>query len=109
MDINMRDVGKRIKERRKQMGLTQMDIQKSCGIQTGALSHIEQGLRTPSITLFYKLATVLQIDMTELLTGNTYEYEKKEMFIEEYNYLPADEQEEIRMLIRYKKNKKNIN
>lgn len=73
----MYDVGIRIKERRKQMGLTQMDIQVRTGIQTGAFSYIERGIRVPSVTLFYKIATVLEMDMTELLTGNPYQYEKK--------------------------------
>lgn len=52
MDISMESVGNRIKTRRKELGLTQTDIFNACGIQSGALSRIENGTSTPSVFLF---------------------------------------------------------
>ncbi|MCG4749849.1 helix-turn-helix domain-containing protein [Blautia faecis] len=69
MDISMESVGNRIKTRRKELGLTQTDIFNACGIQSGALSRIENGTSTPSVFLFYKIAQELKCDMNWLLTG----------------------------------------
>lgn len=71
MDIKMQDIGKRIKARRTELGLTQTDIYKACGIASGALSQIEQGHRTPSILIFYTLSQVLKCNMEWLVTGKS--------------------------------------
>jgi len=69
MDINMNNVGQRIKHRRKELILTQTDIYRRCGIASGALSQIENGTRTPSVVIFYKLSQILECNMEWLLTG----------------------------------------
>lgn len=69
MDIDMESVGDRIKNRRKDMHLTQTDIFNMCGIRSGALSRIENGTSVPSVILFYRIAQILECDMQWLLTG----------------------------------------
>ena len=71
MKINMENIGKRIRERRKELQLTQNDIKSACGISSGALSEIENGNRTPSIVLFHALSEVLNCSMDWLATGKT--------------------------------------
>lgn len=71
MDIKMQDIGKRIKARRTELGFTQTDIYRACGIASGALSQIEQGHRTPSILIFYTLSQVLKCSMEWLVTGKS--------------------------------------
>ena len=44
MDISMTSIGERIKNRRLELGLTQTDIYQACGISSGALSKIENGI-----------------------------------------------------------------
>lgn len=69
MELNMTDIGKRIKDRRKELNLSQLDIYERCDITSGALSKIENGKTTPSITAFYKLSSILECDMDWLATG----------------------------------------
>lgn len=71
MDIDMHNIGKRIKPKRKELQLTQTDIFELCGIRSGVLSRIENGTSTPSITLFYKIVRVLDCDINWLITGDS--------------------------------------
>ena len=50
---DIKNIGNRILERRKELQLTQTDIYNKCGLATGALSKIENGLRVPSGMIFY--------------------------------------------------------
>jgi len=43
MEIIMKSIGERIRNRRKELHLTQTDIRAACGISSGALSEIENG------------------------------------------------------------------
>ena len=52
MNISMDIVGNRIRERRKELKLTQTDMHRECGITSGALSQIENGNRVPSAIAF---------------------------------------------------------
>lgn len=71
MDIDMISVGQRIKDRRKELNLTQTDVYHQTGIASGALSQIENGSRSPSIMIFYKLAVALDCSTDWLLTGKS--------------------------------------
>lgn len=71
MDLNMIGIGERIKNRRKELRLSQTDIYERCDITSGALSKIENGKTTPSIIAFYKLSQVLECDMNWLATGTS--------------------------------------
>lgn len=71
MEIIMKSIGERIRDRRKELHLTQNDIKSACGISSGALSEIENGNRTPSIIIFHALSEVLQCSMDWLATGKT--------------------------------------
>lgn len=71
MDINMVNIGKRIKDRRNELNLTHNDIARECGIKSGALSQIEHGTRTPSAITFYTLSKVLDCSMEWLITGES--------------------------------------
>lgn len=75
MEIIMKSVGERIRNRRKELRLTQTDIKAACGISSGALSEIENGNRTPSIITFHALSEVLQCSMDRLATGESLDAE----------------------------------
>lgn len=87
MEINMLEIGERIKTRRKDLGLSQTAVYEKCDITSGALSKIENGKTTPSINVFYKLSEVLDCNMEWLITGESnmkgtcrfYEKEDKEL------------------------------
>lgn len=71
MELNMIGIGERIKNRRKELKLSQTNIYERCDITSGALSKIENGKTTPSIVVFYKLSQVLECDMNWLATGTS--------------------------------------
>ena len=83
MKSNMENIGKRIREKRKELHLTQNDIKSSCGISSGALSEIENGNRTPSIIIFHALSEVLNCSMDWLATGKTPNEQKGNIFVSE--------------------------
>ena len=108
METDMVSIGKRIKERRKELRLTQTDIKRECGISSGALSEIENGNRTPSVITFHMLAQVLDCSMDWLTTG-TSPNEKistisscEEKLLNGFRELPEDDQEELIGLLEMK-------
>lgn len=111
MDIDMESVGNRIKNRRKEMQLTQIDIYNMCGIRSGALSRIENGTSVPSVILFYKIAQILDCDMQWLLTGNSPNMQipdfsiNEETLLEGFRELSEDEQEELLGILKLKQQK----
>ena len=100
----MKEVGKRIRQKRKALKLTLADMRDKYGFSTGELSMIENGTRTPNIVLFYKLCISLSCSADELLKG----IQSEEIsLIDDYRSLSDEEKEEIKMLIKYKKSKKS--
>ena len=108
MEIDMESVGNRIKNRRKEMQLTQTDIFNMCSIRSGALSRIENGTSVPSVILFYRIAQILECDMQWLLTGGSSNMENftisknEEAFLEGFRELSEDDQEELIGLLEMK-------
>lgn len=95
----MKSVGARIKKRRLELHLTQIDIYERCGIANGVLSRIENGKNVPSCTLFYKLSEVLDCSMFWLATGepekNMYLCNSEEVLLSGFRLLPKEEQTEL--------------
>ena len=48
MELDTLEIGKRIRERRKELHLTQLDIKEKTGISSGNMSDIERGNRLPA-------------------------------------------------------------
>lgn len=116
MDIDMKSVGQRIKERRMQLGFKQTDLYNMCGITSGALSNIENGLRTPSAIIFHSIAEALECDMNYLMTGESFNQENTKIchseetpedaqLLEQFHALDEEDQEEILMMIQLKYNR----
>lgn len=82
-DGAMKSIGERIRNRRKELELTQLDIQSITGISTGALSEIENGNRKPSIIIFYILSQVLECSMDWLAAGKYAHSENTEIYTPE--------------------------
>lgn len=108
MEIVMKKIGERIRNRRKELHLTQTDIKSACGISSGALSEIENGNRTPSIIIFHALSEILECSMDWLATGtypniediniSSYEdtsSETESKLINGFRQLNQDEQDEL--------------
>ena len=61
------EVGKRIKNRRLELNLTQSDIKQKTGISTGNLSDIERGRSAPSASALCELSDVLECSVDYIL------------------------------------------
>ncbi len=64
-------IGQRIKERRKELRITQTQIQEHCGISSGNLSGIETGRYLPSAVSLIELARILDCSVDWILTGES--------------------------------------
>ena len=108
MDLNMIGIGERIKNRRKELGLSQTDIYERCDITSGALSKIENGKTTPSIVAFYKLSQVLECDMNWLATGISSSLQTpafcklEEDLLNDFRKLSEEDQEELLGILELK-------
>lgn len=60
---NKKLLGKRIKELRKEKGLTQERLAELIGIETCSLSAIESGRHFPSLPTIEKISNILKIDL----------------------------------------------
>ena len=60
-------MGDRIREARKQQGLTQEQLAEKVDITLEYISQIERGLKTPSMQVFIKLVEVLDVSADYLL------------------------------------------
>ena len=65
------EVGKRIKNRRLELNLTQSDIKQKTGISTGNLSDIERGRSAPSASALCELSNVLECSVEYILFGRS--------------------------------------
>lgn len=81
MDCNFSDIGNRISERLKEMGLKQTDLCKGTSLSTTAISQYCTGKRVPDTASLFKIAKVLRTSMEWILTG---EYATSENTTNEY-------------------------
>ena len=62
--------GKRLREARRNRGLTQVELGARCNLGRTAISKFELGEQYPSMTTFIKLQKALGFDCQYMLTGS---------------------------------------
>lgn len=104
----MDSIGSRIKEKRKELNLTQIKIKELTGISSGNMSDYENGRVLPSALAIISLSKALNCSTDWLLTGqtnnslsNSYSSEEQAL-IETFRKLTDDDKEEILLLSRMK-------
>ena len=60
-------LGKRLRDRRKQLGLTLKQVADGAGLSVGFISQIERGLNAPSLSSLAAISGVLRTHVTEFL------------------------------------------
>ena len=70
MELNYAMIGKRIAQRRKDLGLKQTEVCERAGINDKYLSCIERATSIPSLEVVMKLALALDTTPDTLLTGS---------------------------------------
>lgn len=69
MELDRKEMGRRISKRRKKMGIKQNKLAESIGINSTHLSSIEAGRVTPSLEVLVKLCDELEVTPDYLLEG----------------------------------------
>lgn len=69
LKVDCMSIGKRIRERRKELNLTQEDLVRALGFTPQHISVIEQDKRAPSLSSLAKLAEELGVTVDYLITG----------------------------------------
>ena len=69
--------GKRVKEARKEKGLSQAEMAEKLNISTNHYGHMEQGIKGCSIDLLLEMAGILQVSTDYLLLGQSFERESE--------------------------------
>ena len=64
------ELGKRIKARRKQLGLKQKDILAATGVSLSMISMVERGRRKATVSMLQRLAMALQTTPAALLASD---------------------------------------
>lgn len=110
-------IGQRIKTRRKELNITQTQIQEKTGISSGNLSGIENGRYLPSTVALIGLSEMLDCSIDWILTGKSslstsaFLFDNKDLsdtdlkLIDYFHNISLDDQEEILMLAELKYNK----
>jgi len=93
-------VGRKIREERKRLKLTQEELAEKADITANFLGHIERGTKRPTLDTLKKIADVLEIPMGVLFaTEETYKLPSEDLFIKRFMSLVRDRKGEEKELI----------
>lgn len=115
MELDIKTVGNRIKNRRKELNLTQLEIKEKTGISSGNMSDIERGNRLPAASTLVQLSEILQCSIDWILTGKSPIQENSKtsdiddferILLELYRELSDEDKEDIEMLVQLKAKRK---
>lgn len=108
-------IGQRIKERRKELHITQTQIQQQTSVTSGNLSCIENGKYLPSAVALVELSRVLKCSIDWILTGKSKITEntaaldildsKDKQLLKYFHSLSQGDKEELLMIAELKFNK----
>lgn len=63
----LQSIGRKIVERRKELGLTQEDLAYSADVDRTYIGYIENGRNNVTIAMLYKIAKALKLNLKDLL------------------------------------------
>lgn len=102
-------IGARIKQRRKELGLTQMQIKQEIGISSGNMSDIENGNKLPSTPALISLSSILNCSIDWILKGENYNHEmqflsneREVLLLNNFRKLSLNDQEELIEILEIK-------
>lgn len=107
-------VGQRIKKRRKELHITQTQVQEKTSVTSGNLSCIENGKYLPSAIALLELSRVLDCSIDWILTGESkisnnsdiLDCQEKNLLIY-FRSMSIEDQDELLVIAKMKANKKN--
>lgn len=69
MNMNLEKIGKFLKEKRKERGLTQESFAEKLGVSNRSISKWENSKCLPDISLYNDICNILSISLTEFIMG----------------------------------------
>lgn len=110
-------IGQRIKQRRKELKLTQIQMRELTGISNGNLSELENGNKLPSANALIALSKALRVSVDWILKGEYLEGDnqdvlfelsnQEESFLNCFRQLDPEDQDEILEMMNMKIRRKN--
>lgn len=88
--------GAKIKEIRKQKGLTQKQLGDLCGMADSAIRRYENGNANPKIETLQKIATALECDLSDLMDSDEYKLHNIELAIKKANDSVLEKNKEMK-------------
>ena len=76
LDLDYKQIGKRIAARRKVLRLTQTQVEEKADLAYKYLSNIERGVSIPSTEVIMRLAIALETTPDEFLVGSVREHDE---------------------------------
>lgn len=102
-------IGTRIKQRRKELGLTQVQIKQATGISSGNMSEIENGNKLPSTPALISLSAILDCSIDWMLKGEAPKREnvflsdeRDAQLLEGFRELSEEDKEELMEILEMK-------
>ena len=77
MELDYKEIGRRIARRRKQLGLTQEETEEKAGLGQKYLSSIERSISIPSTETIMRLALALDTTPDEFLVGTARQQDER--------------------------------
>lgn len=71
--IDMKEIGKRIQERRKELNLTQQEVYEKLNVSQNHYSRIENGHVGMSFEILLEICEILQVSTDYILTGEVHD------------------------------------
>ena len=62
-------MGRRIRQRRRWLDMTQEKLAEAAGLSTSFVGHIERGSRIPSVETLWTICKALKISMDKIVAG----------------------------------------
>ncbi|MBR4758941.1 MAG: helix-turn-helix transcriptional regulator [Lachnospiraceae bacterium] len=85
-DLNLKEIGARIKERRLSVGVTQEYVAKKIDVNSSHISNIERGKAKPSLRRIVDIANALDCTVDYFLAGEYKKKSAKKVLSEESRY-----------------------
>jgi len=90
INLDKQEVGSRMRKKRKEKNLTQVELSKACGISINYYSSIENGRNSPSLDVLNSIAKNLGVSLVYLLNDR----------IDEMEHRVAAEENRIKLLFK---------
>lgn len=96
----LENIGKRISERRKQMGLTQEKLAEQMDVSIQMISNLERGVKAIRIDNLVRLSQILKVSTDYILTGTQTKHDVDSL-AGQIAQLDEDKRKMIEVLVAY--------